>query len=369
MSMANNTSSPYFLRFAKVYNAQDVKLDFLMLCNEPPTLGEEVKEYGCNVYWIKFDTSSKIKAYFNSIIDGIKLLKKVKPDVLHVHLFDDAIPLLIAAKIVGIKHKVITKIDTGFHINHKPSYIKFDKWNNKLADHIVCVSEDNKQLVHEKEGASLSKISIVHQGFPIQEVIGNEMDVQQELRKKFEIDRQKVLIAVGRFIPLKGYDKLINAVELLQRQTSFDLRVIFVGYGDHQDEYEQMVKEKGLEDIVRFSGWIDRQQLNNLYQVANVFIHGAMLEPFGFVIAEAMANQLPIVSSRVGAANDAIDHLKSGYLVEPGDVEDMAKGIEYTLFNDTSGMVKDAYDKVNKMFTIEVMWGGHYEVYKKLMSK
>ena len=65
----------------------------------------------------------------------------------------------------------------------------------------------------------------------------------------------------------------------------------------------------------------------------------------------------------------AIDHLKSGYLVEPGDVEDMAKGIEYTLFNDTSGMVKDAYDKVNKMFTIEVMWGGHYEVYKKLMSK
>lgn len=368
MSMANNPSTPYFVRFARVYNAEELKLDFLMLCKEEPTLGEEVGIYECDVYWIKFGDKNKLASYLLAIKNGIKLLKKIKPDILHVHLFDDAIPLLIAANIVGIKHKVITKLDAGYHINNKPSFIKFDKWNNKLSDHLICVSEENKLLVHKKENAPLNKISLVHQGFPIDEVIGNEPNVQAELRSRFEIKEQKVVVAIGRFIPLKGYDYLIEAISLLKGRESNDLRVIFVGYGNHQKNYEKKVNDLGLNDVIHFSDWISRCELNNLYQIADIFIHGALIEPFGFVIAEAMANKTPIVSSQVGAAKDAITHLESGYLVPPANSNEIAKGINYILNNDTKKMVSNAFEKVNQMFTIEAMWDGHYEVYKKLIK-
>ena len=368
MSMANNETSPYFSRFARVFDCNDIQLDFLMLCKNPPTLAKDIEGSKSNVFWIPFSQSFKVWSYLVAILKGVLLLLKERPDILHVHLFDDAIPLLIAAKLTGVK-SVITKLDAGFHVNHKPSFVRFDKWNNNLADHLVCVSQENKELVLKYEGVQESKISLVHQGFPIDEVIGSSQAIREELKKKFQLREELVLLSVGRFIPLKGYSTIIEALHMLKKEHDSALRAIFVGYGDHQSEYESLVKEKGLEDVVHFSGWINREELNNLYALCDIFVHGATVEPFGFVIAEAMANRIPVVSTNVGAARDAIEHGKSGFLSAPGSAEDMKNKILKAIKSDRKTIGENAYSTVERLFTIESMWTGHMNVYKKLLGE
>jgi glycosyltransferase involved in cell wall biosynthesis len=367
-SMSNNPKTFYFERFAKVYDPKKIKLDFLLLCKDEPTLSEDVGQYGCNVHWIPFDSAKRKTHYFKALIQGIKVLKKLKPDILHVHLFDDAIPLLIAAKIVGIKYKVISKLDVGFHINNNPSLIKLDKLNNRLSDHLITVSKDCYDLVKNIEGADESKMTLVYQGFPFDEITGTDTELQNQLKEQFQVNNRIVFLTVARFIYLKGYDFLIDAYVSLKAK-GIKFRAIFVGYGEQQEHYEKLIKEKGLEDEVILSSAIDRNKLNNLYKISNYFIHPAVVEPFGFVIPEAIINGVPALCTNVGSAPEAIIHKETGFLAKTKSSESLLEGIEYLLENSNEEMIAKGKKHVEEIFTMDKMWNGHQKIYDNLMNQ
>ena len=102
--IANNSTVPYLSWFAqRIKTYPDVKFTFIVLYHEKPHMIEEMTEYGCNTYWIKFDPNRRKSGMVFVFFKLLKLFRELKPDVVNAHLFDDSVPALLAARLAGVK--------------------------------------------------------------------------------------------------------------------------------------------------------------------------------------------------------------------------------------------------------------------------
>src|ERR1700722_13067128 len=166
--MANNSRVPYFNWLAdRVNKYPDVKFSFVALYPESPKMIEDMKARGCDCYWVKYNgsrrKSSSIKAFFRLY----KLFRKLKPDVINTHLFDDSFVALFAARLAGVRIRAITKGDAAFHWYFTPQWVWADRFNNSNATHIVAISDESKKFIIEKEKAKATKVYRIHHGIPI----------------------------------------------------------------------------------------------------------------------------------------------------------------------------------------------------------
>lgn len=361
--MANCTSTPYFTRFAhEAAKTPGFELTFISLFPERPAMLDEMKSLGYACHWIQFDCSKKKRGYLTAFFRLLFLFMRLKPDVVHTHLFDDSLPGLLAARLAGVKARLITKLDAGFHHHFRPQYVALDRFNNSNATGLVAVSSENRRFAVEVEHCPPEKITLIHQGIPAAEVTTRSPELRSKLLERYGIRDEKVILTVGRFSEIKGYRYIVPAAKIAAERHK-NIRFIWVGDGDRAP-LEAMIGSAGLRGVITTSDWINREELNNLYSIADVYLHAAVIEPFGFVIAEAILNGVPVVSTKVGAAADALTHKASGYLVEPKDSAGLADGISFMLTNDTKNLAARALRSAEELFTIEAMWARHARLYQ-----
>lgn len=134
-----------------------------------------------------------------------------------------------------------------------------------------------------------------------------------------------VVLYVGRFDPGKGLRELVKAHKLvLQRD---DVELLLVGDGSLRDELEDTVAKLGTADQVTFTGAVPHQEVHRYYAAADVFCLPSHSEGFGLGNIEAMACGIPVVTTRVGAIPEYIDHEENGLLVPRGDVNALCDAI------------------------------------------
>lgn len=367
--MADNFSVPYFNWFAEESKKHyDIKLSFVALNPTRPPMLDDMKQRGCDCYWIHYDTSNRKMSILKAIPRLYKLLKKIRPDIVHTHLFDDSLPALCAARLAGVKTRVITKGDVGFHYYFAPRWIVFDKFNNWNATHIIALSEESKMFIIEKESVNKNKIVLIHHGIPINKLINQSELKKQKLIIKYNLQGKIVIGTVARLIEWKGYKQIIDTVAIVSEKYP-NVRFLFVSEGEQKQELQQIIKEKKLDEYVIFTGWIERDYIPSLYGIMDIYLHAASFEPFGFAIAEAMANSVPVVSTKTGAAMDAIEHLKSGYLSPDRSGKELAKGIFYMLDNNRKEIGEMGKVKAEQMYSFEQMWNNHVKLYKRIFLK
>ncbi|HEX8665637.1 MAG TPA: glycosyltransferase [Beijerinckiaceae bacterium] len=128
------------------------------------------------------------------------------------------------------------------------------------------------------------------------------------------------LLAVGAVSPRKGYEVLVRALGELP---DFDWRLTIAGSLDHTPQaaasLRRAVAETGLERRVVLAGAVDEDELERLYDAADVFVSPSLFEGYGMVLAEAMARGLAIVASTGGAAAETVPDA-AALKVPPGDV-------------------------------------------------
>ena len=363
--MANSSSSPYFTRFAKRANeAPDLEFTFVALFPEKPKMVDELQELGCRCEWVQYDGGRRKSESLRAAFRLFRLFRERRPDIVHTHLFDDSLPGLLAARLAGVKTRIITKLDAGFHYLYAPRYIALDRFNNWNATTIVTVSGENRRFVLEMEDADSRKITLIHQGVPPQEVTSRSPRIRAELLRRFALEGRKLVLVVARFVDMKGYPEIISAAAVVTRQHP-DVKFVCVGSGGDMERVSRDISRAGLQEFITLSDEISREELNDLFGLASVYLHAAISEPFGYTIAEAMLNEVPVVSTAVGAAKDSIRHAANGYLVEPQDADGLAAGICFMLANDTKAIVALARQTAERMFTMDAMWYGHTDLYRK----
>jgi len=264
---------------------------------------------------------------------------------------------------------VVTKQDTGFHWMHAPRWMFLDRLITRAATHVVAISEECKRFLIEREQADPKKVERIHNGIPPAIFTQQDPVIIDHLRARFGITGKGPIIGtVARFIEWKGYRYVIGAAVHIIEQFP-DARFLLCGTGGQESEMRSLVSELGLDQHVIFTGWVDRTEMASFYGLLDVYLHAAVLEPFGLVYAEAMMNAVPVVSTPTGAALDAIVDGKNGMLVHERSAKALADGVLRVLRSDPRSIGKAGKETALRMYHFDVMWAGTIDLYRRALNK
>jgi phosphatidylinositol alpha-1,6-mannosyltransferase len=143
----------------------------------------------------------------------------------------------------------------------------------------------------------------------------------------------RVILSVGRWMAnerYKGMDTLISALPRLLHEWT-ELQLVVVGEGDDQAWLERIADGCGVRRRVHFLSGLTYPQLSACYSACEIFALPSRGEGFGLVYLEAMARGKPVIGGAHGGAPEVIDDGQTGYLVQHGDVPQLATSIETLL--------------------------------------
>lgn len=365
-TFANNDGVPYMTWFMQRASEQRaVRFTIVLLHTERPAMLDEIKTYGFDGLWIKFDNNRRGASMLKALPKLWWHMMRLRPDIVHGHLFDDTLPAMIAAWLARIKGRMYTRQDTGFHLNYAPKWVFLDRLIARLATLAVAVSEDARSLMLNEERTAEEKVAMVHHGIPTSRYTTQDTSAQQRLRDRFMLDGAfPVIGTLARFIEWKGYRHIIDAAVLIVKAHP-SAKFLFCGSGPQLEAIRSMVKDQGLEDHVTFTGWVDRDDVPSLYRIMDIYLHAADHEPFGFVYAEAMMSGTPVVSTSTGAAKDAIDGPHAGFLVRERSGRALAEGVEQLLSSDHIRVGLQGQDIAMSMYSFDRMWEGYLAIYRR----
>jgi teichuronic acid biosynthesis glycosyltransferase TuaC len=238
-----------------------------------------------------------------------KILKAFHPDVILSSWLPDSLAVSILGNAMNIP---VLAIADGTDVNLFPS--KYRAWSyardilNKKISNIIFVSEALR-AAGNAYGLNGGINTVLH----------NAVDVHvftpgNGIRK----DGIFTILGVGRLIPTKGFQVLLQAFADLIKRTNQPARLILVGDGPQHDSLLQQAVDLGIRSYLELPGSMDQKKLVKYYQEADVFCLPSFSEGFPCVVVEAMACGKPVVATRVGGISEVVD-AQSGILVAPGD--------------------------------------------------
>lgn len=136
----------------------------------------------------------------------------------------------------------------------------------------------------------------------------------------------------------KNVHEMIEAVATLRGSVP-ELRYDIIGDGALRPELEMLARRRGVDDIVRFHGWVDAAALDCAYSSASVFAMPSDKEGFGIVYLEAWQYGLPVICSVRGASSEVVADGVDGFVVDPEDVPALAERLRLLLSD--SGLAQE----------------------------
>jgi glycosyltransferase involved in cell wall biosynthesis len=156
---------------------------------------------------------------------------------------------------------------------------------------------------------------------------------RRDLVVRHGLQGRKVLMTLARlpsFERYKGVDEVLEVLPSLIEQEPM-LIYLVVGDGDDRPRLEAKAKSMGLQDRVRFTGFIDEADKADYFRLADAFVMPGRGEGFGFVFLEAMACGVPAVGSLVDGSREALLNGELGELVDPVNPTSIREGIQRAL--------------------------------------
>lgn len=179
-----------------------------------------------------------------------------------------------------------------------------------------------------------------------------QKEEKDQIRAELGVDEEKVVLAVGQFIPRKGFDILLqSAKELKDSNVGF----YFVG-GKATEEYLEFRERYKLSNV-HFIGFKSKNELSYYYKMSDAFVLPTREDIWGLVINEALSYGLPVITTdKCNAGLEMIRNDYNGYIVPVEDAVAIVKYIE-KIFNDNGLQQKLSYNALNtaREYTLEEM--------------
>lgn len=194
---------------------------------------------------------------------------------------------------------------------------------NKRFKKLFVASEFMKDMLIENDFAE-EQVYVNHL-FPYGLTIGSLGSVGS-LRE----EEKPLILYVGRLFKEKGVDYLLRAAA----EIKIPFRLIVIGTGWEEQNLKQLCKELNLQSKVEFLGFVQKSDLVNYYQQANVVVVPSVWpEPFGLIGIEAYQYKKPVIAFDSGGISEWLKHSQTGYLVERLNYRQMAERITELLTN------------------------------------
>jgi D-inositol-3-phosphate glycosyltransferase len=196
------------------------------------------------------------------------------------------------------------------------------------CDRILVATEKERGHLTQHYGASHETIGVVPCGVNLD--LFRPLDKETARQQLGFAQDESIVLFVGRFAPLKGIDRLMEAIAHLQHYQRLRL-VIIGGDGNSAPESEKLTRlsqELGIQGLVTFAGRIEQENLPPYYSAADVLVVPSYYESFGLVALESLASGTPVVATNVGAMESILTEGKSGHVVSNGSSRLLANGVE-----------------------------------------
>lgn len=187
----------------------------------------------------------------------------------------------------------------------------------KHSDRVIAISQATKDDLVETYGIDAGKVDVVHLGLgQTQREAGT---APEELRRKLELGDRPVVLCVASALAHKNIPRLFEAFAQRFPDSPDAPVLVVVGHaGLEQDNLRALADSLGVSDRVRFTGWIEQDDLEGLYSAAEVFVYPTLREGFGLPVLEAMERGVPVACSNTTSlpevAGDAAE------LFDPTDI-------------------------------------------------
>jgi glycosyltransferase involved in cell wall biosynthesis len=193
----------------------------------------------------------------------------------------------------------------------------------KRTRFVACISDyARSQLMALSERDVWDKLHVVHVGIPIEQFTRTADTSSPQ--------GEPTILFIGRLVPVKGQTVLLEALAILAAR-GHDLNVIIAGEGPLRRTLEHLAEHLGLASQVSFAGAVGQDEIHALYASASIFCLPSFAEGVPCVLMEAMAMELPVVSTRITGVPELVDHGHTGILVSPGRVDQLADALERLL--------------------------------------
>ncbi len=234
---------------------------------------------------------------------------------LHNHLADSSCTVaMLASTISGIPYSFTIH---GAAIFYQAPTWRLDEKARRAAFVVAISNFARSQLAVFADAADYDKFHVVHCGVEpnLYEGVGSRGDGGQ-------------LIFVGRLVTNKGLTVLLRALEQLNTSPlKPELQLTVAGDGPDRQAFEQQVDDLGLAGQVSFTGPCSPEAVAALLADADIFVLPSFAEGVPVVLMEAMAAELPVVTTNIAGVPELVADNESGLLVAPTDVDGLANAV------------------------------------------
>ena len=349
------------------FNNPDI-FDIYLLCPEEivPHFQDAVKA-DVHMSPVKVRSICAVK----QIVRLIKLLKEINPDIVNSHLyfagrFANPIACLMGVPVVMETAHVVERWRRGY----RKFFLLWDIMELLFVDGVIAVSSAVADYYMASKRVPRSKIRVIHNWCDCERFDHRKYTDDFKKKKKNKMGLSpgsKVLTLVGRLEEQKGHRFLIRALPDIRRRFP-DIKVIFTGEGSLEDELSRIAERFGVGDCISFLGFV--KDVREILLITDIVILPSLFEGLPLTLIEASAMGVPIIASRADGTVDIVLDGETGFLFEPGNVDDLTGKVIALLEDEERAreMGRKGYSYVRKNFDLHTQINETQRYYIELLQ-
>ncbi|MHA1989071.1 MAG: glycosyltransferase [Promethearchaeota archaeon] len=319
----SDSDSPHTIRWAKSLRENNIEVAIFSIHTPNPKLYADTPDIFLSSSNAPRELQTKRESnlskivYLRSVNKVRKLIKDLRPDILHTHY---ASSYGLTGALAGFHPYIISVWGSDIYSFPHYSIIHHSiiKFSLSRADIILSTG-----IALKKETEKFAKKEILITPFGI--------DIKKFFPEKVKSIFTEPSIIVGTIKTLEkryGIEYLIKAfAKVKNKYAEKSLKLLIVGQGTQREYLQSLVLELGIEDDTIFTGFVNHDEIIQYHNMLDIFVAASLEESFGVSVLEASACGKPVVVSNVGGLPEVVDQDKTGFLVDKENPELLAEAI------------------------------------------
>ena len=247
-------------------------------------------------------------------------------------------------------------------------YTSLELLTNQSLDLYITVSEQDRQMLLSS-GIPENAIELIYNTIDL-DVAAIPGD-QDGLKKRFDLPAQSIVCTgIGRLVPQKGFDILIEAFAQIAGQVP-NLYCLIIGEGEDKEKLADQIRAVGLEKRIRLLGYQDREKAMSILRSSDIFVMPSRYEGTPIALLEAAALARPILAACAGGIPELVTHEQHAHLVPTRDPAALAQGfVRLALDRDYARTLgQNAQERVRERFNPESQVNETWAAYEKALAR